>query len=236
MIQTESNKVVVYPDNLTRDELALNCFNLEKEVTLLRPCPREVSVTTEVARMATKVRQSVKDHFSDQQELPPNVSSLQAGSTEVPEVIDTFLHHLFSGRDSPLTDRRTWLKRSVAQDLVFAITRGRFKPAKHILLPSVVKSLIGNVELIQLLNRLAHSIAYSLLEELHSSLCLQKLCIAEQTGFPCQVTSSCTRIQSLHLIISIVSRTPCQEAEFPTASMELPCSMQFMGHLCRSTM
>ena len=152
MIQTESNKVVVYPDNLTRDELALICFNLEKEVTLLRHCPREVGVT-EVARMATKVRQSVKDHFSDQQEWPPNVSSLQGGSTEVPEVVDTFLHHLFSGSDSPLTDRMTWLKRSVAQDLVFAITRGRFKPAKHILLSSAVKSLTGNVELIQLLNR-----------------------------------------------------------------------------------
>ena len=137
MIQTESNKVVLYPDNLTRDELALICFNLEKEVTLLRHCPREVGVT-EVACMATKVRQSVKDHFSDQQEWPPNVSSLLARSAEVPEIIDTFLHHLFSGSDLPLTDKMTWLKRSVAQDLVFTITRGRFKPAKHILLHSAV--------------------------------------------------------------------------------------------------
>ena len=115
MILTESNKVVVYPDNLTRDELALICFNLEKEVTLLRHCPREVGIR-EVASMATKVRQSVKDHFSDQQEWPPNVSSLLARSTEVSEIIDTFLHHLFSSSDSPLTDRMTWLKRSVAQD------------------------------------------------------------------------------------------------------------------------
>ena len=126
MIQTESSKVVVYPDNLTRDELALICFNLE------RHCPREVSVI-EVARMATKVHQSVKDHFSDQQEWPPNVSSLLAGSTEVPEIIDTFLHLLFSGTDSPLTVRMTWLKRSVAQHLVFAITRCRFKAVKSLL-------------------------------------------------------------------------------------------------------
>jgi len=183
MIQTESNKVAVYPDNLTRDELVLICFNLEKEVTLLRHCPREVCVT-EVACMATKVRQSVKDHFSDQQEWPPNVSSLQGGNTEVPEVVDTFLHHLFSGSDSPLTDRTTWPKRSVAQDLVFAITRGRFKAAKHSLLPSAVKSLTGNIKLIQLLDRLGHGIAYSQLEELNLSLCLQKLCMAEQTSFP----------------------------------------------------
>ena len=115
MIQTEFNKVVVYSDNLTRDELALICYNLEKEVTVLRHCPREVGVT-EVARMVTKVRQSVKDHFSDQQEWLPNVSSLQGDSAEVPEVVDMFLHHLFSGSDSPLTDRMTWLKRSVAHN------------------------------------------------------------------------------------------------------------------------
>ena len=95
MVQTESNKVVVSPDNLTRDELALICFNQEKEVTLLRHYPREVGVT-EVTRMATKVNQSVKDHFSDQQEWPPNVSSLQGDSTEVPEDVDTFLYHLFN--------------------------------------------------------------------------------------------------------------------------------------------
>lgn len=102
--------------------------------------------------MATMICQSVKDHFSDQQQWPPIVSSLQGGSTEIPEIVDTFLHHLFSGCDSPLTDRIIWFKRSVAQVLVFAITRGR--EAKHLLLPSAVKSLTGNVELIQLLNRL----------------------------------------------------------------------------------
>ena len=91
--------------------------------------------------------------------------------------------YLFSGSDSPLTERMTWLKRSVAQHLVFTITRGHFKPAKHIILRSAVKSHTGNVGLIQLLNRLGHSIAYSQLEELNLSLCLQKLCMAEQTNF-----------------------------------------------------
>ena len=116
--------------------------------------------------------------------MASNVSSLQGGHTEVPAIVDTFLHHLFTGSDSPLTERMTWLKHSVAQDVVFGITRGRIKPAKRVLLPSAGKSLTRNVELIQLLNRLGHGIAYSQLEELNSSLCLQKLCMAQQTGFP----------------------------------------------------
>jgi len=179
----------------------------------------------EVPRIATQVRQSVEEHLNEQQEWLPNVSSLQGGHTEVPAIVDTFLHHLFSGSGSPLTERMTWLKHSVVQDVVFGITRGRIKPAKHILLPSTVKSLTGNVELIQLLNRLGHGIAYSQLEELNSSLCLQKLCMAEQTGFPLPGT----KIQSWHLTISIASRTPCQGVELHTSSMGLPCSMQFMG-------
>jgi len=64
-IQTESNKVIVYPDSLTRDELALTCFKLEKEVTLLRRRPGEVGAMA-VARIATQVRQSVEEHFNEQ--------------------------------------------------------------------------------------------------------------------------------------------------------------------------
>ena len=120
----------------------------------------------------------MKDLLNDQQEWPPNVSSLQGGGTEVPAIVDTFLHHLFSGSDSPLTERMTWLKHSIAQDLVCGITGGRIKPPKLILLPSVVKPLTGNVDLIQLLNRLGHGIPYSQFEELNSSLCLHKLCMA----------------------------------------------------------
>ena len=66
----------------------------------------------------------------------------------------------------------------------FAITRGRYKPVKHILLAFAVKSLTGNVELIQLLNRLGHGIAYTQLEEIDTSLCLQKLAMAAENCIP----------------------------------------------------
>ena len=69
---------------------------------------------------------------------------------------------------------------SVAQDLMFGITRGQYKPAKHIQLPSTVKSISGYVEIIQLLNRLIHGISYSQLEETDTSFCLQKLAMKPQ--------------------------------------------------------
>ena len=55
------------------------------------------------------------------------------------------------------------------------MTGGRKKPPKHILLPYAVKTLTNNVELIQILNRCGHGVAYSQFEELNTALCLKKM-------------------------------------------------------------
>ena len=49
------------------------------------------------------------------------------------------------------------------------------KTPKHWLLPYAVKTLTGNVEIIQTLNRLGHSVLYAKIEENDTALCLQKL-------------------------------------------------------------
>lgn len=52
------------------------------------------------------------------------------------------------------------------------------------LVASYSQSLSGNVELIQILNRLGHGISYSQLEEVDTSLCLQKLAMTPEDGVP----------------------------------------------------
>ena len=52
---------------------------------------------------------------------------------------------------------------------------GQSKPPKHILLSYGVKTLSENVELIQILNRLGHSVSFSQLEKNDTALCLQKM-------------------------------------------------------------
>ena len=67
----------------------------------------------------------------------------------------------------------TVLIQSFSQDLIYAVTGGQYKPPKQILLSYGVKSLTGNVELIQILNRLGHAISYSQLQENDTGLCLK---------------------------------------------------------------
>ena len=58
------------------------------------------------------------------------------------------------------------------------------KPPKQILLPCAVKTLTNNVELIQMLNRCGHGIAYSQLEEINTALCLQKMASTSEIPLP----------------------------------------------------
>ena len=67
------------------------------------------------------------------------------------------------------------LIQSFSQDIVYAVTYGKTKPPKHILLSYGVKTLTGNVEIIQTLNIFAHGVSYSQMEENNTALCLQKL-------------------------------------------------------------
>ena len=55
------------------------------------------------------------------------------------------------------------------------MTCGKTKPPKHILLSCGVKTLTGNVEIIQMLHSFGHGVSYSQLEENDTALCLQKL-------------------------------------------------------------
>ena len=74
-----------------------------------------------------------------------------------------------------MTERVQWLVASFAQDMIYAVSCGKQKPPKHILLAAAVKALTGNVELMQALNRLGHAVSYWQVEENETALCLKKL-------------------------------------------------------------
>ena len=95
----------------------------------------------------------------------------------VPECLHRFLIGLITSdpvMKNP-TPRFKMLVESFSQDIIYAVTCGKTKPPKHILLSYGVKTLTGNVEVIQMLNRFGHGVSYSQLEENDTALCLQKI-------------------------------------------------------------
>ena len=86
--------------------------------------------------------------------------------------------------EEPCSSKVQRLVNSFGQDIVFGVTGGRRKPPKHILLLYAVKTLTNNVELIQIMNRCGHGVAYSQIEELNTALCLQKMEMNPENAVP----------------------------------------------------
>ena len=95
----------------------------------------------------------------------------------IPKPVSDFLQMILTGNQ--LEQVRTIQTErhisSIGPDLIHAVSHGKKRPPKHILLPMVVKTLTGNVEIIQLLNRLGHGVSYSMTQQIETALCIQKL-------------------------------------------------------------
>ena len=165
-----NNRIFAIPRNLSRLDLAKQVT--EKSNTT-SPNTSDVSFAALILREAIQAQDT-------EASWPPKPSDLTENAVNIPEVVKKFLYTLMTGSTnvsemesySPRTHR---LMLSLGQDLIFAVSGGRQRPPKHILLPYAVKSLTNNVDLIQILNRCGHGVAYSQLEEINTALCLQKM-------------------------------------------------------------
>jgi hypothetical protein len=154
--------------------LARQFFKLQLELDSIRNATNDA-----VLQAALQLRKDMKDQDVPQT-WPPDVEN---DSSSIPSSLQWFLIVLLQGEysNSP-PERIDRLTNSFGSDLVYAVSRGKIKPKKHILLPFTVKSLTGNVEMIQTLNRLGHGVSYSQVEEIDTALCLQKMATCETTS------------------------------------------------------
>ncbi len=130
--------------------------------------------------MAQKIRNEIRNQDITQA-WPPYVSDLEKMNSDpksLVEILQTLLTGTSTESDNP-SQRVQRPTSSFSQDLVYAITSGRVKLIEYIMLPFSVKSLTGNMELIQILNRLGHGLSYSQVEETDKALCLQKQAASE---------------------------------------------------------
>ena len=56
----------------------------------------------------------------------------------------------------------------MAQDIAYNLNGGRVKTPKSVLLPSVIKTLTNNTEIMNIINCLGHGVSNSILSEMHT--------------------------------------------------------------------
>lgn len=183
-ISAAKGRVLVYPDNLSLAQAL-------RENVILKDKIQELESTNDIAHIinqsATHIRRQIKSMPT--MPWPPKPEELNADYLTLPDTLMLFLRTLLMENSAEGTPRLERVVQSLGQDCVYAVSGGLTIPAKHILLSWGIKSLTGNVEVIKLLNRLGHSISYSKLEELDTTLCLIKQAQGAETGVTLPSTS-----------------------------------------------
>ena len=165
LIHDDTGRVLIYPDSLSMEILVRETYKTKQILEDTTKANSEELLN----KAALELRRIMKNQdYSGK--WPPDTEQFV-----IPEIVTQFICTLLSGECSAPSDRISRLVTSISSDIVYAVTCGKTKPPKHILLPFAVKCLTGNTELIKILNRLGHSISYSQMEEIDTALCIQKL-------------------------------------------------------------
>ena len=101
---------------------------------------------------------------------PPTVETLTAKNRQPPDSVTTFLIKLLQGSShhSPGEEVMHYVS-SFAQDLVHAVSRGKFMTAKHILLGTDLHSLTGQKLPIKLLARYGNACTYEMVQKIETA-------------------------------------------------------------------
>ena len=173
MFPDESGKILVMPEKMSKVDLAKENQKLKHELALIKSTH---SGSTCIEQSVSLIRSAIKSG-KPQKPWPFLPEHLGPDSIKIPPPLEKFILAMLTGSSTPrnITTKSKRLLDSFGQDLIYAVSAGAQVPPKHILLPSIVKALTGNAELIQSLHRLGHGVSYSLLEEHDTALCFMKL-------------------------------------------------------------
>ena len=149
--------------------LAAECIRLSSKLEAFQERHKDNTIV----QTAMSLREEIKSTPS-KDDWPPKPEELTSDYIRIPPSLLKFLHALLGGREESSAHVNR-LALSIAQDIITAVSVGAIKTAKHVLLPWVIKTLTGNVELIKIINRLGHGCSYTALEEIDTAVCINKV-------------------------------------------------------------
>lgn len=94
------------------------------------------------------------------------------GDCGVPEKLREFFSYLVKGSNyhRRQSDDDNIKIDSLCQDVIYIVTKGRVKPAKHLMVGICMKSLTSSRKVLTILNKCGHSIGYTAAEELETEI------------------------------------------------------------------
>ena len=115
-----------------------------------------------IKKVASYLREDIQEYCRSLPALswPPTVEELCADNRLPPASVTLFLTNLFKSSDHASSKNVNRLVDSYSADLIHGVSGGSFITQKHFLLGLGLHNLTGKREVIQITNRLGHSISY----------------------------------------------------------------------------
>ncbi|XP_072754742.1 uncharacterized protein [Anoplolepis gracilipes] len=160
MSDTTHKRKIVYKQGIDIDNKLL-------EESIIEKMP-EINKREEVAYQLRNSVKSIKKRISEK----VYVDDIIQGESEIPELLFEFMCNLIQGPDirrKNSTDDYVKIK-SLCQDIIYIITKGHIKPAKHLMLGLAMKSLTSSRKVLTILNKYGHSVGYTVAEELETKM------------------------------------------------------------------
>ena len=150
----ENGKLLLVPDSVTFREVVLENQRLHRDLRVWNA--KSTNINKVIDQTSSHIRSVIRqDMTSTTWHIHPSDVNNNAYII-MPKQLERLLLGLLTG--DPETDTQSHrirtLVQSFSQDIIYAVICGQHKPPKHLLLPNAVKTLTGNVELIQTLNKL----------------------------------------------------------------------------------
>ena len=148
-------KKIVYPGNITIPEKC-NTEPLDK-----------IDLLQQAAIILRQDIFSIKKHeLSD----AINAAEIDRGECTIPDSILIFYETLLSGGSSRRRHSKKCkrLTSSFAENVIFGVTKGQVKRAKHLQLGIVLKSLTSSRKILDIINRFGQSCSYNVIKELET--------------------------------------------------------------------
>jgi hypothetical protein len=135
-------------------------------------CAYDLGSANKIGDTTSLLRQEINDMFESEGSSlswPPTAKYLNDLNFSFPQKLDQFLTSFLTGKKTQVTTPKVArLVNSIGQDICRAVTHGRWKLPKHMLL--VLCHWFRSAEITTLLNRLGHSETYSFPLELQTSI------------------------------------------------------------------
>lgn len=158
--------LLMVPDNVTLQDVVLENQSLQRELEIWKSKVTDLNKITDQA--SAKIRSVIKE---DMKPTPWPYHPSDVSSTSIPHQLERFLTGLLTGNPDGKCISHSLIQ-SLGQDVIYAVTVGNIN---HQSIYCSLKTLTGNIEVIQLLNKFGHGVSYSQLEENDTALCLWKL-------------------------------------------------------------